>query len=272
MKFAICNETFGDWPLERSLEFAAEAGYTGWEVAPFTLGEDPLALSGVERNQYRTDVSQAGLEVVGLHWLLAKTEGLHLTSPDARIRKATSQHLIDLAHLCGELGGKVMVLGSPQQRNVADAISVQEAYMHAANVLRAVVPTLEKTGVKIALEPLGPEETNFINTAEEARRLQALVGSDHIGLHLDMKAMSSEEKSMPELIRENQDWLIHFHANDPNRQGPGMGDTEVAPVFDALTEIGYDGWVSVEVFDHEPGVERLVKESMANMQAAVMAS
>jgi len=272
LKFAICNETFGDWPLERSLEFAAEAGYTGWEVAPFTLGEDPLALSGVERNQYRTDVSQAGLEVVGLHWLLAKTEGLQLTSPDARIRKATSQHLIDLAHLCGELGGKVMVLGSPQQRNIADAISVQEAYMHAANVLRAVLPTLEKTGVKIALEPLGPEETNFVNTAEEARRLQGLIGSDLIGLHLDMKAMSSEEKSMPELIRENQDWLLHFHANDPNRQGPGMGDTEVAPAFEALTEIGYDGWVSVEVFDHEPGVERLVKESMANMQAAVMAS
>lgn len=269
LKFAICNETFGDWPLDRALALAAEAGYTGWEVAPFMLGPDIYEVTGAQRAEYRGAVVGAGLEVVGLHWLLAKTEGYHLTTADARVRKQTTDYLCELARLCRDLGGSVMVLGSPDQRQVPEKSTTDEAYMHAGNVLRAVVKTLEETGVRIALEPLGPQETNFMNTAADARRLQEIVGSDRIGLHLDVKAMSTEEAPIPEIIKANRDWLLHFHANDPNRQGPGMGELEIEPVLDALREIDYDGWVSVEVFDHEPGVERLVTESIANMRAAV---
>lgn len=272
MKFAICNETFENWSREDALEFAAKAGYTGWEIAPYTLGEDPTGLSSLERSEYRTAVTSAGLEVVGLHWLLAKTSGLHLTSPDAPTRKATSEYLCELARLCQELGGSVMVLGSPGQRNRAEGQSETEAYMHAANVLRATVKTLQKTNVKIAIEPLGSEETNFINTAEDAKRLIDLVGSDSIGLHLDMKAMSTEEKSLPEIIKENREQLLHFHANDPNRLGPGMGEQEIGPSFEALGEIGYEGWVSVEVFDLTPGVDKIVTESIANMQSVLVSS
>lgn len=268
MKYAICNETFGDWPLEKALQFAAEAGYRGWEVAPFMLADDIRHFGADARTAYRQAVEQAGLEVIGLHWLLAKTEGLHLTTPDDEVRRRTSDYLCELARLCRDLGGQVMVFGSPQQRNVAEGQPMSAAMENAADVIRAAVPTLEECGVKIALEPLGPQEGNFLNTAAEARELQRMIGSDQVGLHLDVKAMSSESVPIPELIRRHADALLHFHANDPNRRGPGMGEVDFRPIFEALREVGYAGWVSVEVFDYEPGVERLVRESMENMHAA----
>ncbi|MGB7345280.1 MAG: sugar phosphate isomerase/epimerase family protein [Pirellulaceae bacterium] len=269
MKFGICNETFGDWPLEKSLQYAKDAGYTGWEVAPFMLTDNLYEFSADQRKRYRDRVVAAGLDVIGLHWLLAKTEGLHLTTNDAAVLQKTSDYLCELARLCRDLGGTVMVLGSPQQRNFPQSQSMESAMANAAKTIRAVVPTLEECGVQIALEPLGPQEGNFLNTAAEGRMLQAMIDSDQVQLHLDVKAMSSESTSIDQLIRENADAMLHFHANDPNRQGPGMGDVDFAPIFQALLDVNYDGWVSVEVFDYEPGVETLVTQSMKNMQSTL---
>jgi sugar phosphate isomerase/epimerase len=269
MKFGICNETFGDWPLEKALAFARDVGYMGWEVAPFMLTDDLLSFSTSQRTDYRRQVEEAGFEIIGLHWLLAKTEGLHLTTRDAETRKRTTDYFCELARLCADLGGKVMVLGSPQQRNFPDDQSVESAMEYAAEVLTAVVPELEKQSVQIALEPLGRAEGNFLNTAAAGRELQAMINSPQIQLHLDVKAMSDEPTPTAQIIRENSDAMIHFHANDPNRQGPGMGDVDFVPIFESLRDIDYDGWISVEVFDYEPGIERLVTESMENMKKAV---
>lgn len=268
MRYAICNETFGDWPLEKAVEYAAQAGYTGWEVAPFMLAADIRQWTSQQRIAYRQVVSSGGLEIIGLHWLLAKTTGFHLTSPDAAVRAATADYLVDLARLCGDLGGTLMVLGSPLQRNILEGVEEQQANRYAADVLASIDKQLAANNVKIALEPLGPQETNFMNTADDARRLRDMIGSSWIGLHLDMKAMSSEPTSIPEIIKSHHDWMLHFHANDPNRLGPGMGDLQVQPVMAALNEVGYDGWVSVEVFDYSPGVEALVTESIENLKAA----
>jgi sugar phosphate isomerase/epimerase len=165
-----------------------------------------------------------------------------------------------------------MVLGSPQQRNVPEDQTMESAMENAAEVLRAVVPKLEQRGVRVAVEPLGREEGNFLNRTADARQLLAMVDSPQVQLHLDVKAMSDESTPIDQIIRENADAVIHFHANDPNRQGPGMGEVDFVPIFVALKEIGYSGWTSVEVFDYSPGIERLVVESMENMKVAETAA
>ena len=264
-RFAICNETFGDWPLEKALETAATLGYTGWEVAPFMLDTDARRITTSERTRYRQTVESFGMKVVGLHWLLAKTTGFHLTNDDAEIRKQTAIYLQELVGLCADLGGEVMVLGSPLQRNRTADMSLERAHQNAAEVLQSVHDVLAKNNVRIALEPLGPEEGNFLNTADEARQLKQRIHSDRIGLHLDVKAMSTEAEPVVDIIRKHADWMIHFHANDPNRRGPGMGDVDFRPILKTLSDVKYGGWISVEVFDYELGAERLAMESITTL-------
>ena len=272
MKFAICNETFGDWPIEQGFELAVKHGYSGIEVAPFTLGSDALAITTAQRSNYKRVAESFGLQVIGLHWLLAKTTGFHLTTEDVGTRERTAIYLQELVKLCRDLGGDIMVLGSPLQRNFPAEMGHHRAMSNAAEVLRSLVPALEQHNVRLAIEPLGPQEGNFLNHASQARELIQMVGSPHVRLHLDVKAMSSEGPPIADIIRENADLLIHYHANDPNRLGPGMGEVDHRPLFQALREIDYRGWVSVEVFDYSPGVERILSESMNNMKSAIEAT
>jgi sugar phosphate isomerase/epimerase len=266
VKFAICNETFQDWPFERAFAFARQCGYTGIEFAPFTIDKNVTNISAGRRAEVRRQAEAAGLEVVGLHWLLAFTDGYYLTSPDPEVRCRTSGYLGELARFCRDLGGRIMVLGSPKQRNLLPGVTHDQALEYAADVLRGAMPVLEDCGVVLAVEPLGPEEGDFLRTAELGIQLAKMVDSPHCRLHLDVKAMSTEERPIADIIRASRDWVVHFHANDPNRRGPGMGTVDFLPIFAALQEIGYSGWVSVEVFDYTPGVETLARESIQYMQ------
>lgn len=271
MKFAICNEMFGDRSFADTFSTIRKLGYTGVEIAPFTLAPQDVPFDArkvpAERIvEVRAQAEEAGLEVIGLHWLLAKTEGFYLTSPDPTVRRHTAEYLQALAELCADLGGKIMVLGSPQQRNLPEGMSYADGEAYAIEVLHGAIASCKQFGVTIALEPLGPAEGNFMLTAESGIHLAKHVGSKYCQLHLDVKAMSSEKTPIPDIIRASREWTVHFHANDPNLYGPGMGDVDFHPIFAALKETNYNGWVSVEVFKYDPSPDEIAKKSIAYMQ------
>ena len=265
-RYAICNETFGDWPLAKACDFAAGCGYSGIEIAPFTLAALATDLSPQARGDLRRTVARSGLDCVGLHWLLAKTEGFHVAHPEAEVRGRTVEYLGELARLCHDLGGRVLVFGSPNQRSLLPGVTPEQALDHIHEVFSRLVPVLEATDTVVALEPLSPVETDVLTTAAETCRLIERIGSPHVRLHLDVKAMASEELPIPDIIVASARHLEHFHANDTNLQGPGFGAVDFAPIFAALDEVRYAGWVSVEVFDYAPGPERLARESIATMR------
>jgi sugar phosphate isomerase/epimerase len=269
MKFAICNETFQDWPFDKAFQFARELGYTGIEIAPFTMGTSAYEISSDQRATVRKQAADAGLEVIGLHWLLAKTQGYYLTTPDEVVRTKTADYLAELARMCRDVGGRVMVLGSPLQRNLLPGVTHDQAMQYAADCIRQALPALVDNDVVLAVEPLGPAEGDFLRTAALGAELCGMIGSPSVRLHLDVKAMSTESIPIPDLIRQHAGLLEHFHANDPNKRGPGMGDVDFVPIFQALQEINYPGWVSVEVFDYTPGVEALARESIEYMRSVL---
>ena len=93
--------------MAKALDFAAGCGYTGIEIAPFTVSNYVTDISSAKRTDLRREAEVAGLEVIGIHWLLAKTEGFHMTTPDAEVRRKTADYFAELARFCADIGERV---------------------------------------------------------------------------------------------------------------------------------------------------------------------
>ena len=266
VKFGICNEMFEGWKIEDVFQKAKEIGYEGVEVSPFTLAYSVTEISPKERERIRESAERTGIEIIGLHWLLVKPEGLYINHPDESIRKKTSAYFQELIKFCADLGGKTLVIGSPKQRNVLSEQSYEETWEKTKLTLRESLPLAEEKKVFLCFEPLSPKETNFINTCEEAVKLIEEINHPNLQLILDVKAMSSEDKPVEEVIKKGGKYLKHFHANDDNGLGPRFGSMDYQKIKAALDEVGYEGYLSVEVFDFSLGAEYIARKSIENLR------
>ena len=254
IRLGICNELFEGWEFGEVCRTVKALGYEGLEIAPFTLAARITGLTAGRRRELRAMVEDSGLATIGLHWLLAKTEGFYLTSPDMAVRRRTGDYLVALAEATRDLGGSLMVLGSPKQRDLLPGVSHDQAMGYALEVFQRVMPAIGAVGVDLCIEPLAPSETNFLNTCAQAKTLIDQVNHPHFKLHMDVKAQSGETGTTGTRIdRPVRAAAGHFHAQDVNLRGPGMGDVDFGPIMKALVDSGYDRWVSVEVFDFSPG-------------------
>ena len=268
MKFALCNEVFQEMSIKDAFSKIAEIGYQGVEIAPFTLKDNPLEINEEDAERCLEAAKSAGIEIVGLHWLMAKSEGLHLTSSNQGMRDAASEYLQKLATLTGQMGGSIMVLGSPQQRNLEHGTVYEDAFTRAVEIIREVSELAGELGVTLAMEPLSPVETSFLSSCAEARRFISAVNHPACRMHLDMKAMAHEPAGTMATIYEHRWEFSHFHANDVNHRGPGQGPTDLNAVARTLQEINYEGWVSVEPFDYHPTPEDCARISLENLKAS----
>jgi D-psicose/D-tagatose/L-ribulose 3-epimerase len=255
MRIALCNEVLAGMPLEQQCEYAARLGYDGLEIAPFTLSDTPEKLSSAEAAKIRATVEASGLVVTGLHWLLVKPEGLSLTDPDAAVRARTIEVMKGLTGLCAELGGAVLVHGSPKQRQISPGDTHAVAWARLQDGLTQVAAAAKKAGVIYCIEPLSRKETGLVNTVAEAAGLVRAIDDPHLRTMIDCSAAGlTEAEPVPALIDR---WfpaglIAHIQVNDPNRRGPGQGEMKFAPVLAALKRHHYAGTVAVEPFDYQP--------------------
>jgi sugar phosphate isomerase/epimerase len=230
-------------------------GYDGLEVAPFTLADEPDRLSSARRAELRRIADDHGIAITGLHYLLLAPDGLSITSPEVGVRTRTIEVMRALIELCADLGGRILVHGSPKQRPVAPGQSRDEALAHARECFAAIASDAGQAGVTYCIEPLAPPEAELINTVEEAAAMVEAIGSPAVRTMIDTCAAGRSERSpIPELIER---WLptgkvAHIHLNDPNRRAPGQGDLRFGPILAALDAQRYAGICSVEPFVYEP--------------------
>lgn len=268
MKIALCNEMFEGRQIAEICPIAARLGYDGIEIAPFTLARCATDITPEQTRSVRETAGKHGLEIVGLHWLFAGPPGLHMTTPDDAVWRRTRDYLGVLVDLCGDLDGKVLVVGSPKQRSLIEGQTREGAWERAKRLFLSALDKAAARGVTLCLEPLSPKETDFINTVSEGMRMVREIGHPNFKIHLDVKAMCSENAPVADVIRSvRAEDIGHFHVNDPNLYGPGMGETDYAPIVAAMRDIGWNKWLSVEVFKYDPDPETIARRSMEYLRS-----
>jgi len=254
MRISLCNEVIRDLPFERQCAFARAVGYDGLEIAPFTLGDEPHLLSAQRRADVRRVAAGAGIAITGLHYLMLAPTGLSITSSDAAQRARTIDVMRRLCDLCADLGGHVLVHGSPAQRQLEPGREA-EGRKRGAECFAAVAAAAENAGVTYCIEPLAATDTQFVCTVEAAAAIVRAIGSPAVKTMVDCSAAARTEGSLiPDLLRT---WLptgliAHVHLNDPNRRGLGEGALRFGPVLEALEAGGYAGMAAIEPFVYEP--------------------
>jgi sugar phosphate isomerase/epimerase len=262
-KQAICNEMYEKRPLQEVCKSIRAIGYDGIEIAPFTLADKPSDIGAAQRREYRDMIQSEGLGYVGLHWLMVSPQGLHVTTPDRKLRAQSWQHIGHLIDLCADLGDKgIMVFGSPVQRGTIGGISREDAMKNYTEGLAGVAPHAVERGVTILVEALPKNQCDVINSLEEAVGIVSQIDSPAVRTMFDTHNAVNEVAPHAELIDRYFALIRHVHINEMDGRHPGTGDYDFKPIFEVLRRRGYDRWVSLEVFDFKPGPERIAADSL----------
>ena len=269
MRFAICNELFKDWPFRKVVEFVAATGYDGLELAPFTFADSVADISADQRREIKRIAADHGIVLTGLHWLLVRPEGLHVCSPDPVVRARTVDYLRQLVDFCADVGGTTMVFGSPHQRSIPPGMARETGRQLARDSFAACAAAAQNRGITLCLEALPADLTNLLTTNAEVIEMVQAIGHPNIRMMLDVKSMCAESIPLPENIRACRDFFRYVHANDANLRGPGFGAVDFKPILSTLKEVGYEGFVSVEVFDFKPDPETIARQSLGYLKSCL---
>lgn len=259
MKFALCNEVLQPLPFAQQCRLAADLGYDGLELAPFTVAADPMALSDAEAVALRRTAEDHGLAIFGLHWLLVAPAGLSIVSADAAVRQRTVQVMERLCEVCALVGGSYLVHGSPKQRSVPPGATREQAWERARDCLAQAAQAAARCGVTYCLEPLAPRETDLFTTVAEAARLVGDIDHPALRTMIDCSAAGQAEVEPVAALMARwmpQGCVGHVQVNDPNRRGPGQGEMDFGPILRVLRQMEaqghFPGIVGVEPFDYVP--------------------
>jgi D-psicose/D-tagatose/L-ribulose 3-epimerase len=214
-------------------------GFDGVEVPLFRPSEFATA-----------DIAK-GLAENGLECTICAvlTGGLSMISEDATIRRQTRVHMEECVKTAAEVGAKIMAgpLYSPVGY-LTGRRRTEDEWKWAVDCYQSLGPVLKQYGVTIAIEPLNRFETYFLNTAEDAAALCDQIGHPNVGVLFDTFHANIEEKDIAKGYRTVGRHLKHVHTCENDRGIPGTGHVEWKSVFQALHDLKYDGWLTIESF------------------------
>ncbi len=132
----------------------------------------------------------------------------------------------------------------PDLSPLADAITFEKQLL--VEICRELGEVAAQVGSVLLLEPLNRYETHLLNRLEQAVEICQQVDNPHVRIMADFFHMNIEEAVIADAIRQNGEWIAHVHLADSNRLLPGYGHTDFKAGFEALAEVGFEGYMALE--------------------------
>lgn len=221
------------------LEKLKQIGYDGVEVPIFDLDQ-------AKWKTWATRLDDLGLERTANTVIAPERNPV---SADPKIRKAAYEHMQGVVDSCATVGSSILC--GPHQ--VALGVftgkgATEDEWKRSVDHLRRVAEYAEPAGVTLAEEVVNRFELYHLNTLDQGIRLVDEVGHPSCKLHLDTFHAHIEEKNPADAIRRAGKRIAHVHISENDRGVPGSGSVAWDGTFDALRDVGYDGWLTVEAF------------------------
>jgi D-psicose/D-tagatose/L-ribulose 3-epimerase len=216
-----------------------EHGFDGIEV-PI------LNPSSFKASQLARELDQVGLTCTAVTVIPG---GSSLASADEGARRGAREHLEACIAVARDAGARI--LGGPLYSPVGYLTGrrrTSDEWKWVVDGWQQLRAAVQSANIEVAIEPLNRFETYFLNTAADAGALCDQIGDPAIGILLDTFHANIEEKSMGETVRHAAPHLKHLHTCENDRGIPGSGHVAWPEFFAAVSDVGYDRWLTIESF------------------------
>jgi sugar phosphate isomerase/epimerase len=276
-KLAFSTNAFKRNTLEEAIDAIAAAGYWGVELMADVPHAYPPSFDSAARIAIKHRIVSLRLKVSNINafTLFALGDTYHPTwiESDERKRESRIEHTMACIELANEMEcGTISIQpGGPMIASREDRKTVEQRF---ADGLERLLPLCERKNVTIAVEP---EPGLLIQTAAEYREFKSAHFADdrRIKMNCDIGHLFCVGEEPAEVIRSMPNEIAHVHLEDigANRVhqhlSPGKGGIDFRSVFAALSEIGYTGWVTVELYPYEATAAEVAEKAFTYLKPIV---
>ncbi|MFO0902572.1 MAG: sugar phosphate isomerase/epimerase [Pirellulales bacterium] len=220
------------------LEMLKNLGYDGVEI--------PLFNTSLDYQAWGKRLDDLGLERTAV---TVRGGDDNPISPDAAVRAKGVEATKKVLDCCAAVGATTLVGPYHSALGVFSGQGpTTDEWKWGVDSMRQVAEHAGKVNVTLGVECLNRFETYLLNTHADSARFVREVGHPYCRMMYDTFHANIEEKSITQAIHACADVLCHVHISENDRSTPGKGNVRWAENFDALRQIGYNGWLMVEAF------------------------
>jgi sugar phosphate isomerase/epimerase len=259
MRLAFSTNAYLKYSFPEAVRRLAAIGYRGVEVMADVPHAWPACLLEEQKQAIRDALARNQLAISNVNAFMmnaisdARQRYWHPSwiEPDPHYRRVRVDHTRRSLTLAREIGAPCISTepGGP----VEPGGSWQAALRLFVEELKPVAEHAEKEGVLLLIEP---EPGLLIEKAEQFLELMRYIDSPAVGLNFDIGHFYCVGDDPPATVRRLAPYIRHFHLEDiaatrvHHHLIPGEGAIDFAATFDAIRAIGYDGWITIELYPY----------------------